>query len=98
MGRSGQIRGFTAACVLIVSLTACGSSGNNGQGVLLQESPLPSEQMRGATPATMPLQTQPVPEGNSADSQVTTPKDGEQHEWTTERMRSASPEPMPRVP
>lgn len=149
MGRSREIRGFTAACVLMLSLTACGSPGNSGQGEVLQESSLPSaepspeateiadrsgcretgrlptdstesiaasadsatasscgtrsvplteEQMRSATPAPMPLQTQPVPEGNSADSQVTTPKEGEQREWTTERMRSASPEPMPRVP
>lgn len=31
-------------------------------------------------------------------SSCTTPKEGEQREWTPERMRSASPEPMPRVP
>jgi len=31
-------------------------------------------------------------------SSYTTPKEGEQREWTPERMRSASPEPMPRVP
>jgi hypothetical protein len=152
MGRSREIRGLTAGCVLMLALTACGSPGNSGQGEVLQESSLPSaepspeatevteiadrsdcretvrlptdstesiapsadsatasscgtrsvplteEQMRSATPAPMPLKTLPVPNGNSADSQVTTPKDGEQREWTTERMRSASPEPMPRIP
>ena len=37
-------------------------------------------------------------EENSGDTQVTTPKEGEQREWTPERMRSASPAPMPKVP
>ena len=31
-------------------------------------------------------------------SSYTTSKEGEQREWTPDRMRSASPEPMPRVP
>lgn len=37
-------------------------------------------------------------EENSGDTQVTTPKEGEQQEWTPERMRSASPAPMPKAP
>jgi hypothetical protein len=36
--------------------------------------------------------------GNSGDTHVTTPKEGERREWTPERMRSASPEPMPKIP
>jgi hypothetical protein len=42
MGRSGAIRGFTAACVLIFSSTACGKTGDSGQGEDRQEPPLPS--------------------------------------------------------
>jgi hypothetical protein len=34
----------------------------------------------------------------SADSQITTPKVGEQRGWPPERMRSASPEPVPTGP
>ncbi len=152
MGRSREIRGFTAACILIFSITACGNAGNSGQGEDRQEPPLPSagpspeaseganevagsecrepvqlptnspesiatsaaratasscgtrsvplteEQMRNSTPGPMPLQSRALAEESSTDSQVTTPKEGEQREWTPERMRSASPEPMFRVP
>lgn len=154
MGRSKEMGRFTAAGILLFSLTvtACASAGNSGQEEWHQQPPLPSaepspevsegteiadrsecretvqgptdstesgapspdsatasscgtrfvplteEQMRNATPAPMPLQQIAPAEGNSADSQVTTPKEGEQREWTPQRMRSASPEPMPGVP
>ena len=51
--------------------------------------PLTEEQMRNATTAPMPLQTTGSSQWNSADSEVTMPKEGEQREWTAERMRSA---------
>jgi hypothetical protein len=36
--------------------------------------------------------------GGSGDSTVTTPGVGETSSWSPDRMKSATPQPMPRVP
>lgn len=43
-------------------------------------------------------QSEPGTNENTGDTQTTSPREGENREWTPERMKSASPAPMPRMP
>lgn len=104
MGRLGKTRGFAAVCVLIFSISSCGSAGPSSQREESEEPPLPSvepsvEATRGAEivdrsecPETTLLptdSTEPIAPSSCGTRSVS---------LTEEQMRQATPAPMPLHP
>ena len=113
MGRSKEICGFTAACVLFFSLTvtACGSAGNNGQREWHQQPPLPSAEPspevsegtevadRSECREIVPVPTNSTESGAPSAGSATASSCGTTFiPLTEEQMRNATPAPMPLQP
>lgn len=106
MGRSREICGFAAACVLVLAANACAGVGSSGQENLDQEMPLPSvepsPEVTGAYPAgpseckeTVRPNGSPESIAPSSGSATAFSCGGRSVTLTEEQMRSASPAPMP---
>jgi hypothetical protein len=108
MRRSTEIGGFTAACVLTLSITACGNAVDSGQGEDRHQPPLPSagpspEAGKGANVAdgsecrkTFQLPTNSPESIATSAASVTASSCGTRSvPLTEEQMRNATPAPMP---